>query len=269
MEKRRLFLLGRSVSHSLSPELYKFWLALAGVDTQYSYSTISIEDLRSVTELNAEGLSITAPFKEEAFYMAKKCDYYSQLSIACNTLKKIDNFGSYAGYNTDVLAVELLLKRELCEHKRIKQILIYGNGATARSILAALYLSSQSLDTDKLEVTIFCRKVKKELYNSFSKFFSVLQITKVELLTDAKYDLVFNTIAFGKEELYLEVGLQQAIFFEYCYDLWPSQLALVVRRKSDNCCRKLITPFRLLILQGVFQFKLLTGYDLYWEHYLP
>ena len=120
----KLALIGKEISHSLSPEIYS---GLLGLKLE-RYSLLDYSDLGDIPSVASllheyDGLSITAPYKNNLF---NQCDYLTnaaQSSNAVNCLKLID--GKVHGENTDYLALEALLPDLVSQ---FSSIAILGNG---------------------------------------------------------------------------------------------------------------------------------------------
>jgi shikimate 5-dehydrogenase len=135
----RLGLIGDPVDHSRSPELYRAFLAEAGLAG--TYATVRVptgEGAVAIARLRNDGftgLNVTTPLKEEAFAACAEHDAVASVARSVNTIQ----FGPTAtrGCNTDgagaVGAVEAALGS--CVDRAV---LILGAGPTARAAVYAL-----------------------------------------------------------------------------------------------------------------------------------
>lgn len=124
---KNLSLIGRNISHSKSEYIYKNLL-----NKEVNYQLIERDVFFSRDEIlnlfhSVDGLSITSPFKVDAFNI---CDEYS-LSVSSvnsiNTMKVVN--GKIIGENTDLLALRNILKN-YSNHA----LYILGDGAMANII---------------------------------------------------------------------------------------------------------------------------------------
>ena len=139
---------GRPVGHSLSPRVHGMALKAAKLDAVY----VAFEPAGTLAEFlaladapNFRGLSVTAPFKEEAFRLASGHDEASKRTRAVNTLVR-DGRG-WRGANTDVGAVRETLAAAFQVHARVPgaprgldaaHALVLGAGGAARAAAHAL-----------------------------------------------------------------------------------------------------------------------------------
>lgn len=119
----RYGLIAKDSRYSLSPLIYSYM----GLN---DYQVIGTTDFhKTIKKLNYDGINITNPYKIDALNYCKELD---KSVVKTNTVNMIHKD---KGYNTDYLAlVELFSKYGFKD----KKVLIIGNGATSRSIKAAL-----------------------------------------------------------------------------------------------------------------------------------
>lgn len=163
LHARALFaIVGNPARRSLSPSIHNRRFRERGVPAAYTvFETDEFMDIarpfRSGERFAPAGLSITAPFKEEAFAFARDqgadIGDDAEQARAVNTLVRLDN-GAILAQNTDVDGFRRLLS-EVCGRDR-KQAAIIGAGGTARAALVA----ARALD---LEVTVFNRSHRNDL----------------------------------------------------------------------------------------------------------
>lgn len=125
----KLALIGKNISHSQSPKIYKQLLGDAVNYDLLDYSSSSL--IPSAKELlkTYVGVSITAPYKEHFLKEAVlTVDARDLNAINCLYL---DKKGTVNGDNTDYLAMLEIVKRDLVD-KGLQSIVILGDGAMAR-----------------------------------------------------------------------------------------------------------------------------------------
>lgn len=134
---------GRPVAHSLSPLIHNRRFRELGL--RAAYAAIEVERFEEVGEALAEGrrfaprgVSITAPFKEEAFRFAVSrgatLTRRAEVCEAINTLVRLPD-ASLLGDNTDVDGVAAALEKAANGPLRAGVI---GSGGSARSAVLAL-----------------------------------------------------------------------------------------------------------------------------------
>jgi 3-dehydroquinate dehydratase/shikimate dehydrogenase len=129
---------GNPVGHSLSPRVHGMALKAAKLDAVYvAFEPHDLEGfLRLADAENYRGLSVTAPFKEEAFRLAKTRDESTTRARAANTL--IREGSGWRAANTDVPAAREVLTQALKIHppqpgQRGLHVLVLGSGGAARA----------------------------------------------------------------------------------------------------------------------------------------
>lgn len=151
---------GNPAAHSLSPTIHNPLFREAGVAAAYTIcETDSFDDIvwpfAAGAKLAPAGLSITAPFKDEAFAFAQRrgatIGANALESGAVNTLVRLSDREMLAD-NTDVDGFESILEH-LCGRDR-KSVALLGAGGTARAALVALRRAG-------MHVTLFNRSVEK------------------------------------------------------------------------------------------------------------
>src|SRR5688500_15247281 len=139
--------LGRPVSHSLSPVLHRAAYAALGLD-DWSYDALDIgeEDLPVLLAGLGEewrGFSVTMPCKHAAVPAAQVVEPLPRLLGAANTLVRTD--AGWRAENTDVTGVGMAL--QLAGVERVGHAAIIGAGGTAAAAAVALSsLGAQHVD---------------------------------------------------------------------------------------------------------------------------
>lgn len=132
---------GSPASHSRSPQIHNSLFRRRGVPAAYSLIETDkprriFEGLAAGEPLLPQGISITAPFKQEAFAFAQEWGAeFSPRALrsgAVNTLARRAD-GSLLADNTDVAGFELLLR-----DVPARSAVVVGAGGTARAALVAL-----------------------------------------------------------------------------------------------------------------------------------
>lgn len=151
--------LGNPASHSLSPVLHNARFREANASAAYAIAEVgeASEVLAAFAKgrrFAPVGLSITAPFKEEAHRFALEIGAEIEPKAQrCNAVNTLVRFGErFVAANTDVDAFSLVLSR-VCGRDR-KSVALLGAGGTARAALVAL------ADT-RLPATLFNRSARK------------------------------------------------------------------------------------------------------------
>lgn len=144
--------LGKPVSHSMSPAMHNAALRAVGIDAVYlPLAASSFDDfLAFAREVKLAGVSVTAPFKVDAFDAANECDAVSRRVQSVNTLRRDGD--RWLGCNTDVAGFLAALEAR----RSLKDIraTVLGAGGAARSVSIALSSSGA-------HVTIAARRLEQ------------------------------------------------------------------------------------------------------------
>lgn len=133
MTRKRFGLIGRGLSHSLSPEIHAFF-GLRG------YELFDLPDEKSLDAFlerkDIAGFNITMPYKPNMLSYAKELSEEASSLGAANTMVRRED-GSYYGTNTDISGFLWLLDRKGISVEG-KRCLLLGNGATTDTVAYCL-----------------------------------------------------------------------------------------------------------------------------------
>jgi shikimate dehydrogenase len=132
-------IIGRPVTHSLSPVLHGHWLAEHGIDGAMVPLSAHREDFTAVIDgvrrAGFAGVNVTVPHKESAFAIAHSVDAAAKAAGAANLLVFRD--GKMEGRNTDSLGLAESLREEIGTLSG-KTVALLGAGGAARGAILAL-----------------------------------------------------------------------------------------------------------------------------------
>lgn len=137
----RYAVIGHPVNHSLSPLIHTAFARQTG--QHLHYTRIDAEPgqfaaaLREFLASGGKGLSVTLPFKEEAYALCHVHAPRAKKARAVNTLF-VHEDGTLAGDNTDGVGLINDLKNNHRHSLRNKRILLLGAGGAARGVLPSL-----------------------------------------------------------------------------------------------------------------------------------
>ena len=125
-------ILGRPVSHSLSPAMHNAAFRELGINAVYvAFPVVDLaQAVAGLRGLDIQGVSVTIPFKEEIIPLIDELDLQAARIGAVNTVVNRD--GRLCGYNTDWLGALKALKAKT----RLKgeHVLLLGAGGASRAI---------------------------------------------------------------------------------------------------------------------------------------
>ncbi|EMJ98956.1 MULTISPECIES: shikimate dehydrogenase [unclassified Leptospira] len=257
-------IVGRPLSHTLSPLLHTSWYEDLSLDCGYlvfPVETLEKKELLSLSKFGVRGLSVTIPHKEIAFLLADKTDETSQAVKASNTL--IFENGSISAHNTDGIGAVRSVKESFPESLKGKVLLI-GSGGSARGISFTLLKEAGAKD-----LTIAARnpKTSEELIGLLSKTSSAKIQSKDlnEVQKDfSEYSLIIHTTPLGMKGKDPGPAIPESCFvegqivFDIVYNPLETPLVLGAKKKGA----KIVPGTDMLLYQAVEQFRLFTGVNL-------
>lgn len=249
----RAAVLGKPVSHSLSPVLHNAGYAAAGL-TGWSYTAIECAEAdlpEFVAGLGAEwaGLSLTMPLKEVALTVATAVSPTAAAVGAANTLVHQPD-GAWHADNTDVPGMVAALRE--AGIAEVSRVAVLGAGGTARAAVAAAAL----LGADG--VTVYARRAE-----AIDELRPVAAAVGVPLAGAAwtaaeecaAADVVISTVPQGVADTLAVPWRPKTVLFDALYHPWPTPLAESAQRSG---CR-IVSGLDLLLNQAIGQFEQFTG----------
>lgn len=210
----KLGLIGKSISHSLSPSIYK---KILGPNISYDLLDFnSVNDLPSLNDLGKkyQGLNITSPFKRHYFKDVIVTDEAVAKLGAINALS-FHHHGVFAT-NTDYIAVTILMKNYLQRFPNLSVILL-GDGVMSQMT----QLICQKLE---IEFSVRTRKNAPDLESLDLTTFAKLN-TQLLVINACSREFILKGKFSGKE-----------LFWDYNYNLIPHQntLPYLVKEYQDG-----------------------------------
>lgn len=174
-------LVGKNISHSLSPEIYR---KLISLDVEYDLLDYENEfEIPSAAILLNEynGINITSPYKKHFLEQSENSAISKKIgAINCMKIKS----GRIIGENTDYFAVVDILKKMKNEYGEV-EIVILGDGVMAN-------VAKIALGDLNLKFSILSRKVTKDFNQlNLAKCFQKKTALPLVINTCAR-DFIFN-----------------------------------------------------------------------------
>ncbi|WP_448623707.1 shikimate dehydrogenase [Geodermatophilus sp. URMC 64] len=247
----RAAVIGRPVSHSLSPLLHRAAYAALGL-TDWTYDALDLgaEDVPVLLAGLGEewrGFSVTMPCKHAAVAAADEVEPLPRLLGAANTLVRTDT--GWRAENTDVTGVGMAL--QLGGVETAPHAAILGAGGTA--VAAAVALSS--LGAERIDVVVREPARAAELL----RVLGVLGVTTTVVpLAGAVVDapVVVSTVPIDGQTAVLGLGWRAGqTVLDVLYAPWPTPLA----HRVENAGGTVISGLEVLFWQATVQVELMTG----------
>ena len=247
----RAAVLGRPVSHSLSPLLHRAaYLALGLSDWTYDALDIGAEDLPVLLAGLGEewrGFSVTMPCKQAAVDVADEVTPLPGLLRAANTLVRTD--AGWRAENTDVSGVGMAL--QLAGVEDVGSAAIVGAGGTAAAAAVAL----SSLGARHVEVVV--REPSRA--GDVTRVLDVLGVpATVTRLTETGLEapLVVSTVPIDAQPGVVDLPWRAGhTVLDVLYAPWPTPLAQRVEQAGGT----VVGGLEVLFWQATEQVELMTG----------
>jgi 3-dehydroquinate dehydratase/shikimate dehydrogenase len=238
---------GNPISHSVSPAMHNAALAASGIDAVYvPFAAHEFEDFTwAAAAFDVAGVSVTAPFKDEAFQAAARADAVATALRTANTLRR-EADGQWAARNTDadgflapVSAVSLPGQRAA----------VLGAGGAAKAVVAALRSRG-------VACTVYARRTEVA-----AALAAHLEVESGEWPpAPGSWDLLVNTTPVGtwpdRDASPLEASIVHGpLVYDLVYN--PPMTALLRAATANGC--QVISGLEMLIHQAARQFEWWTG----------
>jgi shikimate dehydrogenase len=258
-------LLGKTLSHSISPSLHNN--GFRDLDLNAIYLMLEVKDkdlgeyIQSLKNLNFAGWNVTIPYKEEIIPYLNGFSSLARDAEAVNTV--LNRRGRLTGYNTDVIGFQ----RQIEEAGFIvkgKRAVIIGAGGAAKAAAAAL------IHLNLAQVTIINRTLENaaELAETFNEKTKKLEFDYLAL-KESEYketiknaDLIINTTPVG---MYSQSGKNKLVINpeylnenQFVVDLIYNPLKTELLKEAEKRGAQIGNGLPTLIYQAEASFKLWT-----------
>jgi len=247
--EKKLFLgvAGNPVSASRSPEIFKEFFNLSGIEG--SYIRVNINNAEKTVEifkqLDFSAMNITAPFKTDIIQYIDTLSLDAKGSGAVNLI--VNDKGTIKGYNTDHIGVVNSLKASGVKLKGSSAVVL-GTGGAARGAVYGLIRSGA-------QVAISGRDEKKGEF--FKKKFNVDFIGEKDLKEKTvDFDIVVNTIPVKWNYFNLSDMKDNSVFFNADYSENSEYTKNILEQKEIL----FISGYKWLFYQAVPSFNIISSH---------
>ena len=264
-------IIGKPISHSLSPLMQMTIAKELGIDFVYSAFHIeeSLEEaIKGAYALGISGLNITIPFKQEVISHLLELSDEAKIIGAVNTLLRIN--GGYKGYNTDVYGIKMSLEKADINIKK-KDIVLLGAGGAAKAVLYVCAKegveSIRLISRDINKANVLSESVKAGFPDLKLNFIRLSELDTKNSISE--YLPKNDYIAFQASPVGMHPNVDKAIieckaFYDKCeagMDLVynPAKTKFMQYFIDDN--KKVINGLDMLIYQGIRAFELWNGIE--------
>ncbi len=242
-------ILGRPVTHSLSPAMHNAAFGKLGINAVYVPFPVTDlpQAVAGLRGLAIGGVSVTIPFKEEIMPLLDEIDPLAARMGAVNTAVNRD--GRLSGYNTDWLGAVTALKAQTAiagEH-----VLLLGAGGAARAIAFGILENGGKVTITDMDAPR-AETLAREL---------AVEAVPLKALEQCPASILINATPVGMApDLHgLPVEPELLHRFTLVMDIvYRPLLTRLLREAQARGCR-IIDGLQMLIHQATAQFELWTG----------
>ncbi|MBT1166235.1 shikimate dehydrogenase family protein [Bifidobacterium simiarum] len=276
--RHRAAVLGKPISHSLSPLIHNTAYKAMGLDDwfydSHEVDELSLGDFIGELDPRWHGLSLTMPLKKAIMPMGQTANRWAEkLGVANTAIFDWRPGASGPGirlYNTDVAGINLAITNALRKHGRNDdatyatlpaKALIIGSGNTACSAIAAC--STMQIE----HVTIAARHADKAhaiapLAQTFGMSVDVISLRQIPEIIGTERIVISTLPSHAADStasaiLPYDTGDLNGILLDVIYDPRPTLLMQAYRRKGGLA----IGGEEMLLYQAIPQLAYMTGTD--------
>ena len=255
MTKKSFGIVGRPLSHSLSPLLHNFWFKKYKISGSYSLIEIEKNEIEGVIKKmrnnELHGLNVTVPYKQAVIPFLDLIVDEAKKTMSVNTIS-LNKEGKIVGNNTDVYGLEQGFINKINSQKLDKdKVLILGAGGVAPSVIYAL--------SEKGIKQIFISNRTMEKAENIKKIFPFIKIIKWENIEieAENMNIIVNATSLG-----LKNGNDFAQEFKAIksnlvyYDVVYNPEETTMAKKLKNKGAKIFNGLEMFIYQGQKSFSL-------------
>ncbi|WP_419832442.1 shikimate dehydrogenase [Endozoicomonas atrinae] len=248
--------MGNPVAHSKSPVIHTLFADQTDQRLRYTAMLVDVDGFKKAIDEFFEngdlGLSITVPFKEEAWQLAEKRTSRAEKAGAVNTLWQ-DEHGQLHGDNTDGLGLVSDLKENNGVTIKGARVLILGAGGAVRGVLEPI------LSEQPAEVVIANRTRSKA--NTLVGLFpgEAISANGFEDI-EGRFDLVINGTAASLQGEMPSIPGHVVDQNTCCYDMmYGAEETVFNRWCREQGAGKTIDGLGMLVEQAAEQFAIWRG----------
>ena len=260
MIDKKFGIIGRPLSHSLSPTLHNYWFKKYRISANYSLIEIELNEIERIIEKirnNAlQGINVTVPYKQAVIHFLDLRVGDAKKTLSVNTIS-LNKEGKVVGNNTDIYGFEQGFLNKL-RNQNFEQnvVLVLGAGGVTASIIYALL-------NKKIEKIFVSNRTIEKAYEMRKKFPSIEILKWENIETKAKdFDIIINTTSLGlvegndfKQEF--KTTKPNLVYYDIIYN--PEETMMIKKFKKKNILT--YNGLEMFIYQGQKSFSLWNKID--------
>jgi len=258
MTEKKYGIIGKPLSHSLSPLLHNFWFKKHNIKATYSLIETDINHIdkiiNKIKKKELQGINVTIPYKQEVIPYLDLVINDAKQTSSVNTIYLNDD-NKIVGENTDVYGFNCSFIHKI-EDKNLleKNILILGAGGVTPSIIYAL--------VKKNIKRIFISNRTLEKAENIKKKFPFVEIILWEKINNKSQDMdvIINATSLGMQKVnnfnkVIEKFKTELIYYDVVYN--PLETTILKNFKEQKV--KTFNGLEMFLYQGQKSFYLWHG----------
>ena len=137
---KKFGIIEKSIKHSLSPILHKYWFNKYSINADYEIIETNDKELpeiiKKIKQEDYVGINVTLPFKQKIINHIDKIVNDAELTGSVNTILLNSN-KTVIGENTDVYGLQAAYLKEI-ENNFNKKALVIGAGGVSPSVILSI-----------------------------------------------------------------------------------------------------------------------------------
>ena len=255
MKKFSFGIIGKPLSHSLSPLLHNFWFKKYNVSANYSLLEITPDEIeetiKRIKKKELQGINVTVPYKQAVIPFLDLLVGDAKETLSVNTIM-LNEEGKIVGDNTDVYGFEQgfisKLKNQNLEQSKV---LILGAGGVTSSVIYAL--SKKRIK----QIFVSNRTLKKA--EEIKKRFPFIEIIEWKNIEEKakKIDILINATSLGLKngnnfDQEFKTTKSNLVYYDIIYN--PEETEIIKKFKKRNI--QTFNGLEMFIYQGQKSFSL-------------
>lgn len=181
-------LLGRYLSHSLSPKIHELIFKYTELEGDYALYPMEPCDIKQfvlgLLDNNIMGLNVTIPYKSDVIPLLSNISTEAKKIGAVNTI--LPTSDGLSGYNTDYFGIKSMLSIAGISVTN-KKVIVLGSGGSARTVTTLFK------DEGASDIALVSRDKEK----AAEKFDDISVMEYSDIISQHKYDVLINTTPVG------------------------------------------------------------------------
>ena len=255
MTEKQYGIIGKPLSHSLSPRLHSFWFKKNNLKANYSLIEIEKKQIRDIINKirtkELHGLNVTVPYKQEVIPYLDLVINDAKETSSINTVY-LNNENKIVGENTDVYGFEQSFLNKLTDQNLIeKNFLILGAGGVTPSLVYAL-------NKKKIKKVFISNRTLQKAENIKTKFPFVEIVPWAKMYQKSKEaDVIINATSLGMKnnpdfETLVNKFKPNLIYYDVIYNPLETKMLKNLKKKKV----KTFNGLEMFLFQGQKSFFL-------------